>query len=90
MENITLFVDHHLSPLAKKIPSYIIDINDFLVKINEMQNLPSECLMVTLDVTALYTNIPQEEEMEACGEALNTRDVLDPPTNDVVHLISLI
>ena len=28
--------------------------------------------------------------MEACREALNTRDAPDPPTDDVVHLIALI
>ena len=41
------------------------------LKLNETQNQPSECLLVTLDVTALYTNIPQEEGMEACREAFN-------------------
>ena len=89
-ENISLFVDYHLRPLVKKIPSYIKDTNDFLVKLNDTQNLPSECLLVTLDVSSLYTNIPQEEGMEACREALDTRDVPEPPTDDVVHLISLI
>ena len=89
-ENISLFIDYHLSLLVNKIPSYIKDTYDFLVKLNYMQNLPSECLLVTLDFTALYTNFSQEEVMEVCREALNTRDVLDPPTDDVVHLISLI
>ena len=89
-KNISLFVDYHLHPLVKKIPSYIKDTNDFLVKLNEIQNLPSECLLVTSDASSLYTNIPLEEGMEACREALDTRDVLDSPTDDVVHLISLI
>ena len=74
----------------KKIPSYIRDTNNFLFKLNEMQDLPSKCLLVTLDVTALYTNIPHEEGMEACREALNTRDAPGPPIDDVVHPIALI
>ena len=90
MENIPLFDDHHLSPLVKKIPSYIKDTNDFLLKLNDIQDLPLESLLVTLDVAALYTNIPHEEGLEACREALDTRDVLNPPTNDIVHLISLV
>ena len=90
MENIYLFVDYHLRPLVKKIPSYIKDTNDFLMKLNDIQNLPSECLLVMLNVSSLYTNIPQQEGMEACREALDTRDVPEPPTDDVVHLISLI
>ena len=28
--------------------------------------------------------------MELCKEALNTTDALDPPTDDVMHLIALI
>ena len=39
MENISLFVDYQLSPLVKKILSNIKDTNDFLVKLNEIQNL---------------------------------------------------
>ena len=74
----------------KKIPFYIRDTNDFLLKLNEMQDVASECLLVTLDVTAPYTNIPHKEGMEVCREALNTRDASDPPTDDVVHLIGLI
>ena len=33
-ENISEFLDHHLQPLAKKVPSYIEDTNHFLQKIN--------------------------------------------------------
>ena len=51
-----------------------------------MQDLSSECLSVTLDITALYTNIPHQQGMEVCREELNTRDALDPPTDDVVHI----
>ena len=89
-ENISLFVAYQLRPLVKKISSYIKDTNDFLVKLNDIQNLPCEYLLVTLDISSLYTNIPQEEGMKVCREALDTRDVPEPPTNDVVHLISLI
>ena len=55
-----------------------------------MQDLPSQCLLVTSDVTTLSTKIPQEEGMNACKEALNTRNAQDPPTYDAVHLIALI
>ena len=89
-ENISLFVDYHLSPLVRRIPSYIKDTNDFLLKLQDIRNLPSGSLLVTLDVTSLYTNIPHEEGLDACREMLETRDVLDPPTDDIVNLTSLI
>ena len=31
---ISRFVDHHLQPLVKQIPSYIKDTNDFINKVN--------------------------------------------------------
>ena len=34
---ISCFVDHHLQPLGKKIPSYIKDTNDFVNKINNFK-----------------------------------------------------
>ena len=49
----------------------------------------SETLLVTLDVKSLYTNIPHIEGREACRAALNSRQVLQPPTEDLIHLIKL-
>ena len=54
--------------------------------VRETCTLP-ESLLVTLDVTSLYTNIPHEEGLHACKEALDTREVLDPPTDDIFNLI---
>ena len=48
------------------------------------------CLLVILDVRSLYTNIPHIEGIEACRELLNTRSVQEPPTEDIVKLITLI
>ena len=45
---------------------------------------------MTLNVKSLYTNIPHSEGLEACRAALNTRQVLQPPTVDLTHLIELI
>ena len=75
----------------KKIPSYVKDTNDFLSKLRGVC-LTSNRLLVTLDVTSLhvYTNIPHEEGLHACREALNTRGVLDPPTDDIINLIKLV
>ena len=89
-EGISRLVDFHLRPLVGKIPSYIKDTTDFLLKLNTIANLPSDTMLATLDVTALYTNIPHAEGIQACRAALNTREVLQPPTEDLIHLIELI
>ena len=78
-ENISKFVDYHLGPLVSKIPSYIKDTTDFLLKLREISNLPPEKYFSELDGTSLYTNIPHEEEMEAWRGLLDTREILAPP-----------
>ena len=53
---ISKFVDYHLKPIMKKIPSYVKYTNDFINKINN-DNIPKESIFVTLDVKSLYTSI---------------------------------
>ena len=57
-ERISHFVDYHLQPLVHKLPSFVKDTNDFLNKLLTISNLPANSLLVTLDVSSLYTNIP--------------------------------
>ena len=49
---ISRFVDHHLQPLVREIPSYI--------KIDSFAVLPNSFL-VTMDVKSLYRSIPNNE-----------------------------
>ena len=39
---------------------------------------------------SLYTNIPHQEGLDTCREILNQREVLDPPTEEIVNLTSII
>ena len=54
---ISKYVDYHLQPIVKDIPSYVRDTKDFLIKLNDVRHIPKESLLVTLDVQSLYTNI---------------------------------
>ena len=67
------FVDAFLKYQAQRCSSYIKDIKDFLQKLNSIQKLPTDTILVTLDVSALYTNIDQEEGAEACYKKLENR-----------------
>ena len=84
-EKISEFVDYHLRPLVRNISS---DTTDFIHKIQSLAQLPDDSLLVTLDVSSLYINTPHDEGIAACKAALYTRDVQDPPTSDLVLLIS--
>ena len=55
---ISRFVDHHLRPLVKQIPSYIKDTNHFINKVNNF-SVPVNSILVTMDIRSLYTSIPK-------------------------------
>ena len=55
-----------------KRPSYIKDIAYSLRKIDDHKELPPGSLVVTLDDTSLYTNMPHKEGIKACIKVLNS------------------
>ena len=69
-EHISQFVDAHLNPLVPNLPSYIKDTTHFLRKLDDLKGLPPGFLMVTLDVSSLYTNISHKEGIETCRTPL--------------------
>ena len=54
--NISKYVDYHLQPIVKEIPSNVKDTQDFLKKLDKAKYIPLESLLVTLDVKSLYTS----------------------------------
>ena len=77
-ENISQFVDFFLNPSCMTLPSFVKDTTHFLKLINDLGQLPPNCLLVTMDVSSLYTNIPNIEGLTAARIAL---DKLRPQTN---------
>jgi hypothetical protein len=69
-EKISSFVDEHIKPFVPSIPSYVRDTADFINKVERIPNLPNQFHLVTLDVTSLYTNIPNHEGMVAVAKCL--------------------
>ena len=90
-ENISIFVEHYLKDLAVKHPSYLQDTPDFLRFIEDIKAegpLPANTILVSIDVSGLYTNIPQDEGLEVVDEALDTKD-LPFPKDFLVKLLEL-
>ena len=48
--NIYKYIDYHLPPVLKQIPSYIKDANDFLNKTSGIGNIPPNSYFVMMDV----------------------------------------
>ena len=89
-EKISEFVDLHLQPHVLDLPSHLKDTTDYLRKLDEAGPVSQETLLVSLDVTALYTNIPHQDGIQACEEAWDRRHVKDPPTKTLVELLTII
>ena len=64
-ENISLFLDYHLKPLAQKVKSYknqiLKDTNHFLNKAEKLGELTQWAILCTVDVVGLYPNIPHSK-----------------------------
>ena len=82
-ENISEYVCNILNPLVSKLPSYIKDTAHFLNKLDSIFTLPNDSLLVTLDVSSLYTNIPHTEGIQAARLHLHERTSKTPPTETV-------
>ena len=82
-ENISLFVNSHIKDLANKHPSYLQDTPDFLREIENINSgpkLPENVLLVGIDATGLFTNIPHEDRTRSMKEAIEERTDKTVPT----------
>ena len=63
---LSKYADHFLKPLVSNIPSFVKDSTDFLRRIFKLNpNLPTDIILLTIDVISLYTNIPHDEGIDA-------------------------
>ena len=89
-EFISAYVDHHLKPEVKKLKTFIEDTPDFLREIerhNTECRLPENAIPVSMDIVALYPNVPWEEGLEAMKNAANSRDNISVPTEYLIRLM---
>ncbi len=54
-------VDHYLETAMKYIPEILNDTTHFLNKLTTINNITDSTILITADITSLYTNIPQKE-----------------------------
>ena len=90
-ENISEFVDHWLQPEMRKLPSHLKDTNAF-TNLIETTKLPDNCILTSIDVSSLYTNIPHDEGKRFAMEALANSDPTpgQPPPEVIGELIDLV
>ena len=93
MENVGHYVEHFIKEHANKHPSYLQDTPDFL-RVIEKRNggppLPPSAILVTIDVSALYTNIPQDEGLKSVQETLDERNDTNLPKEFIIKLLEVV
>lgn len=89
-EHLSGFVDSILNPLLPTLGSYIQETTHFLRILKDIKSLPSNLLLVTMDVSALYTNIPHDEGILACKKILSLNGYSQPFINDFTAIIAFI
>ena len=88
-ERISQLVDFFLQPTVQELPSYLRDTTHFLSRLRHLGTLPKDCLLITMDVASLYTNIPNDLGLEAARETLTRlRLTQDKPSTDNIILHS--
>ena len=87
-ERISQFVDHFIQPLVKELPSYLRDSSHLINLIRDLR-IPKDSILATLDVTSLYTNIPNDEGIEAVGRYLSIyrHYSLNPTNSSLLKLL---
>ena len=77
-------------PLVQILPSFIKDTTHFLLKIQKLEPLPDNSLLVTLSVSSLYTNTPHNEGVDACRYFLKARQDKSLFAENICDLIRMI
>ena len=88
-EKLSEFVDENIKNLAQQVPSYIKDTTHFLTMIQDITINPND-LLVTIDVSSLYTNIIHEEGLEAMEQWMITNNIPHQKANLIKTLGKLV
>ena len=92
-ENIGKFVEFHLKDVANVHSTYLQDTPHFLREIEALKSsgvIKDGDILASIDITGLYTNIPQSEGLDACKEALDERTDKSVPTDFIMKLLEVI
>ena len=80
---INALLDKYLETAESNIPYLLRDTNQFLKVVNNYNNVDNITYLVTLDVTSLYTNIPQQEAILWVSEWYESNYNYNPHLPDV-------
>ena len=87
---IPKYVDYHFQPIVKETLSYVQDITDLLRKINQIDFVPNNSYLVSLDVKSLTTNIPNAAGIKSVKTPLEKYSKRTASTKVITTFLALI
>ena len=85
---VAQFIDFYLRPISIRHPAYVKDTYDFVSKVRGY-TLPPEALLVTADVSSLYTNMTLDRIISTVKDALLRHPATDRPDEYLLRLLDL-
>ena len=79
-----------MQPHVKELPSYVKDTTDFLNKVDQLEKVPENSTLVSLDVKSLYTNIPNNEGISAVKKHLDRKKLTNALSIVITTFLTLI
>ncbi|XP_077163796.1 uncharacterized protein LOC143831932 [Paroedura picta] len=89
LEPLAKFIDFHFQKLLPTQDTLLKDTTHFINLIEKLR-VPKGAVLMTMDVTSLYTNIPLEEARLVIQNLLDNRQLCIPPTHFLLDLLDLI
>jgi hypothetical protein len=86
---ICSYIDSFLTKISNKHPAYLKNTYDFLDKIRNQNILPTD-ILVTADVSALYTNMKLDRTMQCVTEAFRQYPDRTRPDQQILELLDII
>ena len=78
-----------MTPIVKSLPSYMKDSNHALEIFRNFNFLGENKIIFTMDITSLYTVIPNNEGLQALKYSFNQRPIKKPSSETLLRLAEL-
>ena len=89
-ELISSYLDKVMTPIVKSLPSYIKDSNHALEIVRNFNFSGENKIICNMDITSLYTVIPNNEGLQALKYVFNQRPIKQPSSETLPCLAELV
>lgn len=89
-ELISSYLDKIMTPIVKSLPSYIKDSQHALEIFRDFNFLSEDKLIFAMDISSLYTVIPNSEGLQALRYFFDQRTVTEPSSETLLRLAELV